>query len=170
MERRGSAIDATSAGNASCKVGFVHAYLGLGMSMLSLFDTAANADGMDGGRRFLCEKCFVLVAGANPSADAMPMIKKRKIGTARVMCMLLLLLLLLLFLWLLDEKKIMVIVFVGWQDNKQQEEVAACLGSHRIKKDTSSSTELIASTADGNVHLFIYYNNQSNQHDGTTVK
>jgi len=56
MERRGSAIDATSAGNASCKVGFVHAYLGLGMSMLSLFATAADADEIDSGRRCLCEK------------------------------------------------------------------------------------------------------------------
>jgi hypothetical protein len=114
MERRGSAIDATSAGNASCKVGFVHAYLGLGISMLSLFAKAADADEIDGRRRCLCEKCFVLVAGVNPSADAMPMIKKKKIGI-RVMCMLLLLL---LFLWLLAEKKIMVIVFVGGRERE----------------------------------------------------
>jgi len=108
-----------------------------------------------------------LVAGVNPSADAMPMIKKRKIGTTRVMCMLLLLLLL---LQLKAVGKTMVIVFVGASDRQQEE--AGCMFRVLItsKKIPSSSTELIASTADGNVHLFIFYNNQSNQHDGTTVK
>ena len=82
--------------------------------MLSLFAKAADADEIDGKRICSREKCFVLVAGVNPSADAMPMIKKKKIGI-RVMCMLLLLL---LFLWLLAEKKIMVIVFVGGRERE----------------------------------------------------
>ena len=45
IETSGSVIDARSDGNASCKVGFVHAYLGLGILLLSsLFATATAAD------------------------------------------------------------------------------------------------------------------------------
>lgn len=58
MEMSGSAIEATSAGSANSKVGFVHEYLGVGFCilMLSLLDTAADADEMSGERRFLCAK------------------------------------------------------------------------------------------------------------------
>eukprot|EP00986_Skeletonema_menzelii_P000827 scaffold238_cov102-Skeletonema_menzelii.AAC.4 len=55
MLMRGSAMEATRAGIAKSNVGFVHAYLGLDMSMLSLFATAADAVEMNGGRRCLCE-------------------------------------------------------------------------------------------------------------------
>ena len=56
MLMSGSAIEAKRAGIASSKVGLVHAYLELGMSMMSLFETAADAVEMNGDRRCLCEK------------------------------------------------------------------------------------------------------------------